>query len=43
MRKPHQALFSLGIVFRNPLIAALLTRNRKSAFDKMVFLIGENT
>lgn len=40
--KPHQAIFSWGIVFRNPLIAALLTRFPKSRFDKIgVFLIRE--
>lgn len=31
----HLALFSRGIVFCKSLIAAPLTRNRKSAFDKM--------
>ena len=36
MTKLRQALFSRGIVFCKSLIAALLTRNRKSAFDKMV-------
>lgn len=33
--------FLSWLTFRKCLIAALLPRNSKSAFDKMVFLIGE--